>query len=164
MTSDSSEMLDGGLVELCERYRDGYQRRDVEQMMDLFADDAEVVWSAGAFRGREAIRKVLEWDFGLSPTATVSDSGIGILTSGRTIVWERVVDLTADGIPYQEHAVMVIEVGEDGLIRSVRSYYDKLAILHEIASAYPGLQGRVFRALTGALTRLSSKGLDAVPG
>ena len=104
-------------------------------------------------------------EFESSPTASVRDVGIGIVADGRrTAVWERVVDLTAEGIPFVEQGVMIIEVDEHCRIRSVRSYYDKLGILHQIASEYPGFEGRVFRALTGYLVRQASKGLDVAPG
>jgi ketosteroid isomerase-like protein len=162
--SEGMEHLESRLVELVGRYREAYQTRDLAQMMDLFADDAEVVWAAGTFRGQDAIRNVLEWDFESSPTATVRDVGFGIITVGRTAVWERVADLTAEGIPFVEQGVMVIEVDEHCRICRVRSYYDKLGILHQIASEYPGLQGRVFRALTGYLVRQGSKGLDVAAG
>jgi ketosteroid isomerase-like protein len=162
--SEGIEHLEGRLIELVGQYREAYQSRDLGQMMELFAEDAEVVWAAGTFRGKDTIRKVLEWDFESSPTASVRDVGIGIITVGRTAVWERVVDLTADGIPFVEQGVMIIEVDEHCRIRSLRSYYDKLGILHQIASEYPGLQGGVFRALTGYLVRQASKGLDVAPG
>ena len=162
--SEGIEHLEGRLIELVGQYRQAYQSRDLGQMMELFADEAEVVWAAGAFRGKDTIRRVFAWDFDLSPTATVRDVGIGVIASGHTIVWEQVMDLTAEGVPYQERAVTVIEVDEHCRIRSLRSYYDKLGIMHEIAAGYPGLQGRVFRALTGYLVRLGSKGLDVAPG
>jgi ketosteroid isomerase-like protein len=160
---EGTENLESRLVALVGRYREAYQSRDLEHLMELFADEAEVVWSAGAFRGKDAIRTVLEWDFDLSPTATVRDVGIGIIAADHKIVWERVVDLTAEGVPFEEHGVMVIEVDEHCRIRSVRSYYDKLAVMDQIASGYPGLQGRVFRALTGYLVRQASKGLEVAP-
>lgn len=159
----SSATLNGKLIELHNRYQDAYEARDVERLLDLFADDAEMTWAVGTFRGKDAIRTVLEWDVGLSPTATVRTTGIGVITSGHAIVSERVVNLTAEGIPYEERAVTITEVDDVGLIRSMRTYYDKLAVMHQIASGYPGLRGRVFRAVTGYLTRLGSKGLEVAP-
>jgi ketosteroid isomerase-like protein len=143
--------------------RDAYQARDVERLMGLFADDAELSWATGTFRGKDAIRKVFEWDVRLSPTAVVRHAGVGVIATDHTIVSERIVNLTAEGIPYEERAITVIEVDDAGLIRSMRSYYDKLAIMHQVASGYPGLRGRVLRALTGFLVRLGSKGLDVSP-
>jgi ketosteroid isomerase-like protein len=146
-----------------EEYRNAYQARDVERMMKLFADDAELTWAAGVFRGKDAIRKVLEWDVHLSPTAVVRDAGMGLITADHVAVSERVVSLTADGIPYEERAVTVFEFDDGGLIRGMRSYYDKLAIMHQVASGYPGFRGRIFRAVTGYLVRLGSRGLDVSP-
>lgn len=147
-----------------EEYRDAYLARDVDRMIELFADDAELTWAVGTFRGKDAIRKVLEWDVRLSPTASVRDAGCGVMVSGRTVVWERVVSLTAEGIPYEHPAVTVFELDDEGRIRRLRSYYDKLAVLDRVASRYPGLRGRVFRRVTGYLVALGSKGLDVRPG
>jgi hypothetical protein len=73
-------------------------------MLELFADDAGPTWAGGTFRGKDAIRKVLEWDGRLSPTATVRDAGIGVISADHAVVSERVVNLTAEGIPYEERA------------------------------------------------------------
>lgn len=151
------------LTDVEAQLRDAYQARDVERLMGLFADDAELTWATGTFRGKEAIRKVFEWDVRLSPTAVVRPAGVGVIVSDHTIVSERVVNLTAEGIPYEERAVTVLEIDDAGLIRRMRSYYDKLAIMHQVASGYPGLRGRAFRSLTGFLVRLGSKGLEVPP-
>jgi hypothetical protein len=63
----------------------------------------------------------------------VGDAGIGVIVADHTVVSERVVSLTGEGIPYEERAVTVAEFDDRGLIRSFRSYYDKLAILDQIA-------------------------------
>ena len=151
------------LLKVVEQFREAYQSRDIERVMALFAADAELSWAAGTFRGEDAIRKVFEWDIRLSPTATVRYAGIGVIATDHTAVAERVVSLTAEGIPHDEHALTVFEFDDASRIRSLRSYYDKLAIMHQIASGYPGIRGRVFRAMTGYLMRLGSKGLEVSP-
>lgn len=151
------------LTETSKRFRSAYEARDVERMMELFADDAELTWAVGTFRGKDAIRKVFEWDVRLSPTAAVHDAGIGVVATDHAVVSERVVDLTADGVPYHERAVSVMEVDEAGRIRSLRSYYDKLEILHQVASRYPGVRGIILRLVTGSLVRLGSRGLEVTP-
>lgn len=152
------------IVSTIEEFRDAYVARDVERMLALFADDAELTWAAGTFRGKDAIRKVFEWDIRLSPTAEVRDAGCGVVASGRTVVWERVVSLTADGVPYEEPAVTVYELDDEGRIVRLRSYYDKLALMHQVASGYPGVRGWVLRRVTGFLVALGSRGLDVRPG
>jgi ketosteroid isomerase-like protein len=160
---ERSNMSDSRSIALSERFREAYEARDVERLVELFADDAELTWAVGTFRGKDAIRKVFEWDIRLSPTAVVHDAGIGVVALGHTLISERVVNLTAEGIPYEERAVSIMELNDDGLIRSLRSYYDKLAIMQQVASGYPGIRGRVFRAVTGSLARLGSKGLEVSP-
>ena len=159
------EMMNETLArDLVERYRQAYEERDAERLTELFAADAELTWAGGTFRGHKAIRRVLEWDAEQSPTAAVTDSGVGVIAAGRTIVWERVVHLAYEGVPFDERAVTVLELDDAGLISRLRSYYDKLDVLDQIASGSPGIQGRVFRTLTGWLVRQGSKGLDVEPG
>ena len=50
----------------------------------------------------------------------------------------------------------VLELDDAGLTSRLRSYYDKLDVLEQIASDSPGIQGRVFRTLTGWLVRQGS--------
>jgi ketosteroid isomerase-like protein len=143
-----------------EEYRDAYQARDIDRMLASFADDAELTLAPGTFRGKDAIRRVLEWDARLSPTASVRDVGVGVVVSGRKAVWERAISLTYEGIPYEEEATLVLELDDAGRIVRFRSYYDKLDVMERIAAGYPGLQGRIFRALIGYLVAQGRKGLD----
>ena len=99
----------------------------------------------------------------MCPTARVEDSGMGVVVDGRTIVWERVVHLTNDGIPFEERAATILELDDAGLISRLRTYYDKLDVLDQIASGSTGIQGRMFRMLTSWLIRHGSEGLDLEP-
>jgi ketosteroid isomerase-like protein len=143
-----------------EEYRAAYQDRDLERLLALFADDAVFIWAAGTFRGKAAIRKVLEQDVRASPTATVRDTGLGILVAGRSVVWERQVTLTVKGVPVREDAVTILEFDDAGLIRQFRSYYDKLGMIQQIASGLPGLYGWFARKVVGSLVAQANKGLD----
>lgn len=131
--------------------------------MTIATESGRAVESASRLARDDVASLVLEWDVRLSPTASVRDTGRGVVVSGRTAVSERVVSLTAKGIPYEEPAATVFEFDDQGRIVRLRSYYDKLALMHQIASRYPGFKGWVFRRLTGYLVALGSKGLDAPP-
>jgi ketosteroid isomerase-like protein len=162
LTADSGTAVNDH-IQLIEEFRDAYQRRDINRLMGLFADDAELTWAVGTFRGKAAVRKVFEWDFRLSPAVNVRDAGVGVISSDHTVVFERVVEATAEGIPYEERAVTIYEMNDAGQIHRMRSYYDKLSILHQVASRYPGLRGRLLRSMTGFLVRLGSRGLTVSP-
>jgi len=141
-------------------YVAAYEKRDIDGIMALYADGAELTLEEGTFRGKDAIRRVFEWDAKLSPTAQVRDSGIGLLVSGNVAVSERVISASAEGIPYEEPTATIYEFDDDGLIRRHVSYYDKLALMHQIALRYPGIRGRIFRRMTGYLVAQGRKGLD----
>jgi len=143
-----------------EEYRTAYQDRDLERMLALFADDAVFIWAAGTFRGKAAIRKVLEQDVGASPTATVRDTGLGVLVAGRSVVWERQVTLTVKGVPVREDAVTILEFDDAGLIGQFRSYYDKLGMMHQVASGLPGPYGWFARKVVGSMVAQANRGLD----
>ena len=88
------------------------------------------------------------------------DRGSGVLVSGHVAACEHVTSATYEGIPYEEPAAKVFEFDDAGKIRRLSSYYDKLALMDQIAARYPGVKGRVFRMLTGYLVAQGSKGLD----
>lgn len=96
----------------------------------------------------------------MCPTARVADRERGVVVDGRTVVWERVVHLAHDGIPFEERAATILELDGAGLISRLRTYDDKLDVLDQIAAGSPGIQGRIFRMLTGWLIREGSRGLD----
>jgi ketosteroid isomerase-like protein len=156
----ADEVHHGELSGRIEEYRTAYQDRDLERMLALFADEAVFIWAAGTFRGKAAIRKVLEQDVGASPTATVRDTGLGVLVAGRSVVWERQVTLIVQGVPVREDAVTILEFDDAGLIRQFRSYYDKLGMMNQIASGLPGLYGWFARKVVGSMVAQANKGLD----
>jgi ketosteroid isomerase-like protein len=69
----------GDVTRRVENFRAAYEARDIDRTLELFADDAEYTLAPGAFGGKPAIRKLLEWDARLSPTATIRDTGIKML-------------------------------------------------------------------------------------
>jgi hypothetical protein len=83
-----------------------------------------------------------------------------VLIVGRSVVWERQVLETAEGVPFREDAVTILEFDNAGLIWHYRSYYDKLAVLDQITSGMSGIYGWFAKRLVGYLVALGKKGLD----
>jgi hypothetical protein len=92
--------------------------------------------------------------------APLRDTGLGVLVAGRSVVWERQVSLTVQGVPVREDAVTVLEFDNAGLIREFRSYYDKLGMMNQIAAGLPGVYGWFTRKVVGFVVAQASKGLD----
>lgn len=144
-----------------EQLRAAYLARDVPAMLALFSGDAEVVVAPGTFRGKEQVGRFLRWDAELSPTVSIEDVGVGVCVAGPVVVWERIIHLSYEDIPYHEDAATILEFDEAGLIHRYRSYYDKLAVIAQIASGLPGTGGWVTKGVVGVLTAAGSMGLEA---
>jgi limonene-1,2-epoxide hydrolase len=156
----TDELRQGELARRAGEFRAATQDRDVEHLLALFADDAEVTMAPGTFRGKTAIRKFFEWETRMAPVATSKDAGVGLVVAGRSVVWECQVSETVQGVPYTTDAVRILDFDDAGLIRRYRSYYDKLDVMEKIASGMSGAYGWVARALIGYLVAQGKKGLD----
>ena len=161
-TAPNQQVIDPELParDVLERFRNAYDRRDVDGALELFADDAVLVFAPRAFTGKDEIRHGLEWDARLSPTSKTRLSGIQVLAKEHVAVVESVVQQTADGIPYECPVVTVIELGDDRKITRMSSYYDRLAILQQVANKSSGLRGRVFKNLVNSLVSQAEKGVE----
>jgi ketosteroid isomerase-like protein len=156
----TDELAQSELARRAEEFRSAFEDRDVERMLAMFTDDAEATMAPGTFRGKAAIRRLFEWEARLSPAVTVKDTGLGMVVVGRSVVWERQVSETAEGVPYTTDAVTILEFDDAGLIRRYRSYYDKLAVMERVASGLSGVRGWFARTLIGYLVALGRKDLD----
>lgn len=162
-TASGQQGIDPELAvrDVIERLRNAYDRRDVDGALELFADDAVLVFAPRAFKGKGDIRHGLEWDAQLSPTSETRLSGIEVLARANVAVMESVVvQQTADGIGYECPVVTVIELGDDRKIRRMSSYYDRLAIVQQVANKSSGLRGAAFKRLANALVSQAEKGLE----
>jgi len=141
------------------RFGEAYDGRDIDGVVELFAEDGDWRVGPGTFTGKDEVRHLLEWDVGLSPTLTSQEEGVGILAKGDVGFREHLIQATAEGIPVAYPCLSVLEVNEEGRIQHVRSYYDKLGIMHDVASKYPGVKGWFFRKMVNTLVALGEKGL-----
>jgi ketosteroid isomerase-like protein len=127
-------------------YHGAFEARDVDAIVAAFAPDGQVTASPGTFRGPEGLRVITQWAVDVSPTASVRDTG-GTIVSGRTAIWEGEISERYDGIDYTYPIVEVFEFDEDLKIVRKHNYYDKLAILRQIATGLPGAKGMAYRLL-----------------
>jgi ketosteroid isomerase-like protein len=155
----SIHLTEQRIRELVGQYEAASERRDVKAMLELFADDAVIVIAPGAFRGKEAIRRVLDWDARTSPIVRCRPLGLGLLIKGNTAVREVVVETAYEGIAYEYANLVAFEFNDDGKIRARRSYYDKLGIAQRIARHLPGIQGYLLRLMVNYLVSQGEKGL-----
>jgi ketosteroid isomerase-like protein len=142
-----------------EGYVEAFAPRDVEKALEFFSDDAEMTEPPGTFTGKDGVRRLLEWDVRLSPVAKSRPSGIGLLAQGNVAVEEEILEQTYEGRPYEYPLVRVFEIGDDGKIRRLRVYFDRLGIEQQVARQYPGIRGWIFRRLINFVIAQGEKGL-----
>lgn len=147
--------------EILEEYRAAYERRDRAALLGFFADDAVVTLAPGAFRGREGVAAVFDWDLRDTSRVRLRPLGVGLLVQGNVAVREVVFEAVWKGIRYEYPSLAVFEFDDDGKIRTYRAYYDKLGIAQRIAARSPGIQGRVFRFVVDRLVHEGERGIVA---
>ncbi len=143
-----------------EGYVEAFARRDVEKALEFFSDDAEMTEPQGTFKGREGVRQLLEWDVRLSPVAKSRPLGIGLLVKDNVAVEEEVLEQTYEGRPYEYSLVRVFEIGDDGKIRRLRVYLDRLGIDQQVAAQLSGVRGWLFKRLINFIVAQGEKGLQ----
>lgn len=156
----ATALSEGAVRDVVARFRDAYDARNVEAALDLFAERGDWTLGPGTFAGRTAIRRVLEWDVRLSPTSRSRAAGIGTVVHGNVAVDERVAEQRYEGIRCTYPVLTVFELNEAGKIEHARSYYDKLSILQQVASEYPGVKGRFLRMIISLVVTQGEKGLE----
>jgi hypothetical protein len=147
------------VADIVARLRGAYDGRNVDAVVALFAEHGDWRLGPGTFTGKTAIRRVVEWDVRQSPTSHSRESGIGTIVHGNVAVSERVIEQTFEGIQYTCPTVTVLELNEAGEIEHARSYYDKLPILQQVASKYPGIKGWFFRRIVNLIVGEGEKDL-----
>jgi len=153
-------LSEGAVANVAARFRESYDARNVDAVVDLFAEHGDWTLGPGMFSGKSAIRRVLEWDVRLSPTSSSRGAGIGTVVHGNVAVEERVLEQAYEGIRFTLPIITVLELNEAGEIAHARSYYDKLPIFRQVASEYPGVKGWFLRRIVNLLTALGEKGLE----
>ena len=147
------------VAEIVSSFAAAYTARDVDAVVGLFAEDGDWRVGPGTFAGKDAVRRLFEWDVGLSPSLTSEEEGVGIVVKGNVAVRECRIAQTTEGIPVDYPVLTVFEVNGDGKLQHVRSYYDKLGLMHDIAQKYPGIKGWLFKKTVNMLVAQGEKGL-----
>ena len=80
--------------EIVSRFHNAYDARDIDTLVELFAENGDWQLGPGTFTGKAAIRRLLEWDARLSPSARCNESGVGVIVYGNVAVSERVIEET----------------------------------------------------------------------
>jgi limonene-1,2-epoxide hydrolase len=124
--SDSPESVVRNLIA-------SWEHASVEKLSDFLSEDAVYTDPRGVQSGLDAIKKLWEGDLQLAPTATVDIKSIA--SNGGTVMVERVDTMPIQGKQFTLEIVGVFEVGDNGLIKRWREYYDSRSITNQLKAA-----------------------------
>jgi limonene-1,2-epoxide hydrolase len=119
---------DAELMGTANRMIDAWNRRDWDDVMDLFSEDARLhsMMEAEPTVGRAAIRRRIE-----KLCENMSEVRIEVLSSavaGSSVFLERVDNFVNAGRPGAMPVVGILEI-ENGRVREWREYYDRATLL-----------------------------------
>lgn len=118
------DLTPGDGQDLLARFKEAWQRRDVDRMVELFRDDAE--YRADPFEpalvGDVAIRAY--WTAAAASQANVEFDAERIWVSGRTILasWHVAVTRRSTAERSRERGFMTLELDEAGLVARFRTW------------------------------------------
>ena len=108
---------------------------DVEKELSYLADDGTWSTSSGTFKGKEEVRRYLEWMDKSITDMKVTESGNGILVQGIKAFFEHVLSGTFQGKQWEVLALCAYEFSGDK-IKNVRTVFDRLLMAKQAASGW----------------------------
>jgi ketosteroid isomerase-like protein len=105
---------------------------DSSKALSFMTDDANVTAWGTVFRGKSEVRRYLDWMMSRSAETKITETGVGIVTSGNTGIVEHVISGVVEGKRYDVPAVCIYEL-RDNKIREVRGFSDRLHMAQQAA-------------------------------
>ena len=140
------------IVKIMRNFKDALNKKDIEESLSFFTEDADWVDPNGVFKGKEEIKKYLKWGFEVSPNQKVIESGIKIIAEEDRAVYEHILEGSHEGMKYQILALCNYEFTGDK-IRHVRSAYDRLTQAKQLA------KGKIAKTAVNSIINRMEKGL-----
>jgi hypothetical protein len=128
------------------------ESRDVDKVAGFFLPDAVYETPSGTFKGTTEIRRYFRWMFETNSEVRITESGVGILTSGDKAAFEHTIRGTFQGMKWELPILCTYEL-KDGKVKRMLTVYDRLALAKQVG------KGWMAQWAVGAVIRGSEKGL-----
>jgi len=140
------------IISLMRNFKDALNKKDIEESLSFFTEDADWVDPNGLFKGKEEIKKYLKWGFEVSPDQKVIESGVKIIAEEDRAAYEHILEGSHEGMKYQILALCIYEFKGDK-IQHVRSAYDRLTQAKQLA------KGKIAKTAVNSIINRMEKGL-----
>lgn len=141
------------MIEVMHTFVKCFEEMDVEKALSLLTDD--VTWKTpfGIFKGKEEVKRYLEWNGKNSKEIKFTTSGPGILVQGDVASFEHRISGIMQGEKVEFLAMCTYQF-EGDRVKEMKTVYDRLEIAEQATSTW--LPKKIVNTLVSQL----SKGLD----
>jgi len=142
------------IISIMRNFKEAYNKKDLEESLSFFAEDADWVNPDGVFKGKEEIKSYFKWLFEIIPDQKLIESGVKIIAEEDRAVYEHILEGSYEGMKYQILVLCIYEFKGDK-IQHVRSTYDRLSLAKQVA------KGRIAKTAVNSIIKQMEKGLHA---
>ena len=140
------------IISIMRNFKDALNKKDIEESLSFFTEDADWVDPNGVFKGKEEIKNYFKWVYETSPDHKLIESGVKIIAEEDRAVYEHILEGSYEGMKYQILALCIYEFKGDK-IQHVRSAYDRLSL------AKQATKGKIAKTAVNSIIKQMEKGL-----
>lgn len=140
------------IISIMRNFKDAYNKKDLEESLSFFAEDADWVNPDGVFKGKEEIKSYFKRLFEIIPDQKVIESGVKIIAEEDRAVYEHIFEGSYEGMKYQILALCICEFKGDK-IQHIRTVYDRLSLAKQVA------KGKMAKMAVNSIINQMKKGL-----
>jgi uncharacterized protein (TIGR02246 family) len=140
------------LISMMRKFKDAYNKKDLEKTLSFFAEDADWVNPNGEFKGKEEIKNYFKWAFEINPDQKIIESGVKIIAEEDKAVYEHILEGSFEGMKYQILALCIYE-SKGSKFQHLRSAYDRLSLAKQLA------KGPIAKTAVNSIINRMGKGL-----
>jgi ketosteroid isomerase-like protein len=141
-----------GLISMMRKFKDAFNKKDLEKTLSFFAEDADWVNPNGKFKGKEEIKNYFKWVFEINPDQKIIESGIKIIAEEDKALYEHILEGSVEGMKYQILALCIYESKKDKF-QHLRTAYDRLSMAKQLA------KGPIAKTAVNSILKRMEKGL-----
>jgi uncharacterized protein (TIGR02246 family) len=140
------------LISMMRKFKDAFNKKDLEKTLSFFAEDADWVNPNGKFKGKEEIKNYFKWVFEIVPDQKIIESGVKIIAEEDKAVYEHILEGSFEGMKYQILALCIYE-SKGSKFQHLRTAYDRLSIAKQLA------KGPIAKTAVNSILKRMEKGL-----
>ena len=140
------------IISIMRNFKDASNKKDLEELLSFFTEDADLVGPDGVFKGKEEIKNYFKWVFETIPDYKIIESGVKIIAEEDRAVYEHILEGSYEGMKYQILALCIYEFKGDKF-QHVRTTYDRLSLAKQV------VKGQIAKTAVNSIIKQMEKGL-----